>query len=127
MHEASGLKLFQWKPLTSTKSIQALRTIFTRWGLPEQIVSDNGSQFTNTEFQKFCKVNGVQHIPVAAYHPRSNGEAEHFVKSLKHELKTSKEENILKVGAVFVLLQDHFTFNYWLSTFITIGWPSTSR
>ena len=116
MHEASGLKLFQWKPLTSTKSIQALRTIFAKWGLPEQIVSDNGSQFTSTEFQKFCKVNGVKHIPVAAYHPRSNGEAERFVKSLKHALKTSKEENILK-------RLEQFLFSYRTTSHSTTGCP----
>lgn len=73
----------------STKTIQALRTIFARWGLPEQIVSDNGPQYTSTKFQKFCRVNGVKHILVAPYHPRSNGEAERFVKSFKHALKTS--------------------------------------
>ena len=92
MHEASGLKLFT----TFTKTIQAMRTIFVRWGLPELIVSDNGPQFTSTEFQKFCEVNGVKHILVAPYHPRSSGEVEHLAKSFKHALKTSKEVDILK-------------------------------
>ena len=57
---------------TSIKTIQTLRTIFARWRLTEKIVSDNGPQFTSTEFQKFCRVNGVKHILVVPYHPSSN-------------------------------------------------------
>ena len=54
---------------TFTKTIQAMRTNFVRWGLPEQIESKNGPQYTSTEFQKFCEVNGVNHILVTPYHP----------------------------------------------------------
>ena len=99
---------------TSIKTIQALRTIFARWGLPEQIVSDNGPQFTSTELQKFCRVNGVKHILVAPYHPRSNGEAECFVKPFKHALKTSKEEDILK-------RLEQFLFSYRTTPHSTTG------
>ena len=99
---------------TSTKTTQALRTIFARWGLPDQIVSNNGPQFTSTEFQKFCRVNGVKHILVAPYHPRSNGEAERFVKPFKHALKTSKEEDILK-------RLEQFLFSYSTTPHSTTG------
>ena len=44
-------------PLTT---IQALRTLFAQFGIPETIVSDNGPQFVAREFENFCKANGVQ-------------------------------------------------------------------
>ena len=59
-------------------------------GFPEQLVSDNGPQFTSDEFEKFLKVNRVKHILTAPYHPASNGLAERFVRMLKRSLKASK-------------------------------------
>lgn len=40
--------------------IEALRTIFARFGLPEQLVYDNGSQFTAAEFQDFRTFCGIR-------------------------------------------------------------------
>ncbi len=39
---------------------EVLRTLFARYGLPEQVVSDNGLQFTSDEFAQFMKFNGVK-------------------------------------------------------------------
>ena len=68
---------------TATKTIQILRTTFARYGIPESIVSDNGPQFISSEFQQFCKTNGIRYILVAAYHPKLNGLAERVVKIVK--------------------------------------------
>ena len=65
--------------VTSETTIEKLRDMFARYGLPERLVSDNGPQFTSSEFATFMKRNGIKHILVAPYHPRSNGQAERFV------------------------------------------------
>ena len=57
--------------VTTSIIVQALRTIFAHGGLPEQIVSDNGPHFTSEEFKQFCRLNGIKHVLVAPYHPRS--------------------------------------------------------
>ena len=55
-------------PCTSAaKTITALRKLFASYGLPEQVVSDNGPQFTSEEFQLFMKNNGIKHIQCAPY------------------------------------------------------------
>ena len=47
-------------PSTSAEAtIAALRPIFSTFGLPQQMVSDNGTGFTSVQFQKFFSQNGV--------------------------------------------------------------------
>eukprot|EP00118_Oscarella_pearsei_P023940 m.294153 g.294153 ORF g.294153 m.294153 type:complete len:243 (+) comp40742_c0_seq65:3091-3819(+) len=54
---------------TSFKTIRVLRELFARFGCPELLVSDNGTQFTSTEFEEFLAAAGVRHITSAPYHP----------------------------------------------------------
>ena len=42
-------------------TIQALRSIFATHGLPEVLVSDNGTAFTSAEFREFVSLNGIRH------------------------------------------------------------------
>jgi hypothetical protein len=70
---------------TSTVIITRIRESICRFGIPEQIVSDNGAQFTSEEFRNFCKSNGIRHSTSSAYHPRSNGEANVLSKHLKRQ------------------------------------------
>ncbi len=72
---------------TAFTTIQQLRRIFAQFGVPDVIVSDNGTQFTASEFQEFCRLNGIHHTCVAPYHPSSNGLAERAVKIFKQGLK----------------------------------------
>ena len=74
---------------TIAKTIEVLRQMFSLYGLPEQIVSDNGPQFTSEEFAVFLKINGIKHTRSAPYHLATNGLAERFVQSLKQGLKAS--------------------------------------
>ena len=72
---------------TSTGTIRKLRQMFATHGIPEIIVSDNGSVFTSKEFQQFAQMNGIKHVTTAPYHPASNGLAEWAVQTLKMGLK----------------------------------------
>ena len=72
---------------TSQKTIDVLRSLFARYGIPEQLVSDNGPQFTSEEFSQFMQPNGIKHIRTASYHPASNGLAERFVQTFKQSVK----------------------------------------
>ena len=68
---------------TSQHTITVLQHLFSMYGLPLQLVSDNGPQFISSDFVEFMKKNGVKHIRCAPYHPSSNGLAEHFVRTFK--------------------------------------------
>jgi hypothetical protein len=81
------------KTTTSTKTIDILRSIFSRNGIPAQIVSDNGSQFSSDEFATFMKRNGIKHFKSAPYHPVTNGLAERFIQAFKNSMRAMKDES----------------------------------
>ena len=73
---------------TAPATIQHLRKIFSRFGLPKILVSDNARQLVKSqEFADFCKRNGIQHIPIPSYHPSSNGQCESVVGKFKLAMK----------------------------------------
>ena len=71
---------------TTERTIGELHLIFAQHGLPEEVVSDNGPQFTYKEFAKFMSKNGIKHTLVPPYHPQSNGAAERLVRVVKEAL-----------------------------------------
>ena len=76
-------------PATSPSSnvtIKLLRPVFAQFGIPETIVSDNGSCFISEDFQQFLKSNGIKQITSAPYHPSTNG----FVKKWLNQISTGK-------------------------------------
>ena len=72
---------------TSRNTIDKLREMCARHGIPEMVVTDNGTSFTSLEFQTFIVRNGIQHYRSAPYHPASNGLAERAVQTLKRGLQ----------------------------------------
>ena len=88
--------------ITSEATIEKLRDMLARHGIPQQLVSDNGSQFTSHEFSDFMKGNGIKHTLVAPYHPRSNGQAERFVQTFKQFFKAEGSDSIKQSLARFL-------------------------
>ncbi|XP_058814254.1 uncharacterized protein K02A2.6-like [Topomyia yanbarensis] len=85
------VEIVKTKSTTAFTTINMLRSLFARLGMPETLVSDNGPQFASAEFDKFCLENGVNHITTAPYHPQSNGQAERFVDTFKRSVKKIRE------------------------------------
>ena len=77
---------------TSEKTIQVLRGLFSHYGVPEVLVSDNGPQFTSEEFASFLISNGVKHTRSAPFHPVTNSLAERFLLQYRNTLHTTTQE-----------------------------------
>ncbi|XP_066511013.1 uncharacterized protein K02A2.6 [Hoplias malabaricus] len=95
--------------ITSEATIQVLREMFGRFGLPEQVVTDNGPSFVSREMEEFLQNNGINHILSSPYHPSTNGLAERMIQTIKHALKSSKHEAPLKQRLNTFLLKYHNT------------------
>ena len=81
------LEVFPMKTATSHTTIVSLRKLFAQFGLPEHVVTDNGSQFTSHEFRQFLERNNIHHTCSAPGHPATNGIAERYVGYFKQQMK----------------------------------------
>ena len=70
------------RSMTSTNVIKCLNRVFSSWGYPKMVVSDNGPQFTSDSFKSFLRDIGVQPRMVTTYWPRANGEIEQFFRNI---------------------------------------------
>lgn len=87
-------EIFKMSNITTDETISKLRETFSRWGIPNEIISDNGPQLTSQEFKKFITSNGIKHITSAPYHPATNGAAENAVKTFKKSLKAALNDTM---------------------------------
>ena len=68
---------------TSDDVIRKMKQHFSRYGILEVLISDNGTQFTSREFRSFTKQWEIQHETSSPHHHQSNGKAESSVKTAK--------------------------------------------
>ncbi len=83
------------KSSTSITTITKLRSIFSTFGIPEVLVSDNGAAFTSEEFEDFMIKNGIRHLTTAPYHAASNGLAERAVQTVKQGLLQQSQADLM--------------------------------
>uniref|UniRef100_A0AAY4BPD3 Integrase catalytic domain-containing protein n=1 Tax=Denticeps clupeoides TaxID=299321 RepID=A0AAY4BPD3_9TELE len=68
-----------------TLTCHFLDCLFSRWGLPNTITTDNGPQFTSMDFQTFLGDRGIRHTRTAFYHPEAG--VERFNQTLKNGVR----------------------------------------
>ncbi|VFQ71772.1 unnamed protein product [Cuscuta campestris] len=71
---------------------------FTKFGVPKQIISDNGTQFEEAEFQDFLKTWGIQHTKVSVAYPQANGQVENVNRTIIDGIK----KKLLSEGSKWV-------------------------
>ena len=57
-------------------AVKFIKSIVCRFGVPNRVITDNGTQFTSTIFQEYCEDLGIQVCYASVAHPRSNGQVE---------------------------------------------------
>ncbi|GFS01734.1 Pol polyprotein [Elysia marginata] len=74
--------------ITTAECVQALvGGWISRFGIPEDISSDRGSQFTSALWTEIAKRLGVKVHRTTAFHPQANGMVKRFHRTLKAALK----------------------------------------
>jgi len=76
-------------PMTKTTAapvINGLEELFSIFGAPDIIRSDNGPPFNSFDFRMFCQIWDINHVTSSPRYPQSNGKAEAAVKRVKETL-----------------------------------------
>ena len=81
------------KDQESSTVIEFFKEQFARHGIPEQVITDGGPQYSSRVFRDFATCYGFQHIMSSPEYPQSNGFAESQVKVLKNIMKKAKKSN----------------------------------
>ena len=100
---------------TSLNTIEKMRSTFATHGLPEMLVTDNGSAFTSQEFTDFLRKNGIRHVTSAPYHPATNGLAERAVQTFKATMMKAPPNTSIETRV------SRFLFHYRLTPHSTTG------
>jgi transposase InsO family protein len=62
-------------------------TWFSRYGIPDHIITDQGAQFESSLFKALSTSFGFKHVHTTSYHPQANGMIERFHRTLKSSLR----------------------------------------
>jgi hypothetical protein len=72
-------------------------TIFPRFGTPGLVISDGGSHFIDTRFDKYLMNHGIQNNDATPYHPRTSCQAETSNKQIKNILQKTVDQTGIKL------------------------------
>uniref|UniRef100_K7EX21 Integrase catalytic domain-containing protein n=1 Tax=Pelodiscus sinensis TaxID=13735 RepID=K7EX21_PELSI len=79
--------------ITASTVAEELVKIFARVGLPEEILTDQGTNFTSNLMKELCRLFRVRALRTSVYHPQTDGLAERFNRTLKGMLKKFAQED----------------------------------
>jgi transposase InsO family protein len=94
-------KWIEIRPLNSNRSEQAVAfftNIIHRFGVPNTIITDNGTQFTGRKFLDFCEDHHIRVDWAAVAHPMTNGQVERANGMILQGLKPRIYSNLNKFG-----------------------------
>lgn len=86
------------RKVTVQSAIKFFRGLAARFGVPNRIITDNGTQFTSGAFTEYCQGLGSKICYASVAHPRSNGQAERANTKVLRGLKTRTLDKLHKCG-----------------------------
>src|SRR5690606_4335509 len=101
--DAYSRYVVHWELLTSMHARDVelvIQEAIERTGARPKIVTDNGSQFTATEFKALVRRFQLEHLRIRTYRPESNGLVERFHRSTREALDSADLENLPVVRTI---------------------------
>jgi hypothetical protein len=101
-------KFIKWSGATPVvkinkqSAVKFIKSIRYKFGVPNRIIIDNGSQFTSGAFQGYCEDLGIQICYASVAHPESYGQVEHANVEILKGLKTRTYDGLKKHGKKWI-------------------------
>jgi transposase InsO family protein len=98
--------------IAARSAVKFIHGLVCRFGVPNHIITDNGSQFTSGLFREYCALAGIKIYFASITYPRSNGQAKRANAEVLKGLKTRSFNAKLKACS-----------KKWLDNLQSILWP----
>ena len=83
---------FPLRSITTPKVISALVPLFSRVGIPEEILTDQGTNFVSRLMKRLHRQLGIKALKTTPYHPQADGLVKRFNQTLKSMLRKFVED-----------------------------------
>lgn len=102
-----SLALAKLKNITTEEVINVLGALINKHGKPREILSDNGNVYgltsEDSNFDKWCRKNGIKHIRSAIHSPTTTGKVERLFQTMDKEMPYCNNDSEL-----FRMRYNHF-------------------
>jgi transposase InsO family protein len=88
--------------INKQSAVKFIKSIICRFGVPNRIITHNGSQFTSRVLQEYFEDLGIQICYASVAHPDSNGQVERANAEILRDLKTRTYNCLKKHGAKWI-------------------------
>ena len=69
-----------------------LDQVICSYGVPQQVLTDRGTNFTSSLFNRLCKLLGTTHLSTTAFRPQANGHVERANRSIQEVIRKLAEK-----------------------------------
>ena len=88
--------------ISTRSAVKFIRSLVYRFGVPNRITTDNGSQCTSGLFKSYCANLGTNFCHASVSHPRNNGQVERANAEVLKGLKTRSFNKLKKHGKKWI-------------------------
>ena len=86
------------RKVTAQSAIKFFKGLVCHFGIPNRIITDNGTQFTSHAFMQYIEDLGSRVCFASVAHPRSNGQVERANAEVLRGLRTKTFDRLCKSG-----------------------------
>ncbi len=92
-HFSKYIDLYAIKTLEAIEAARCLLKSIWKHGIPDQIISDQGTNFQSKVVKELCNLLDIQQAKTTAYHPQADGLSERAIRTIKPMLATYVQNN----------------------------------